>query len=491
MSKDPIAAFLAASTRQRLQMVRDSRSKDALETYLGAHAYREYRLLSSTLDEGHLAVGRPRNLIFVPGVMGSTLESKTKGGIWWIDIRTRHHIDDLRLATDGHDDADPRNQIGPGTTDPSYESFLTGVLARDDFGHALFPYDWRKSVRLSADALRDLILKLHQENRHQPVHLVAHSMGGLTVRTALMTHPDELWRRVGRVVFIGTPHYGSPSIAGYLKNHLWGFELMAILGGYLSRDTYRSLWGVLSMLPAPRGIYPGTRSDDSQLWKSDNDDDPYIHPCANFDLYDATSWRLDLPPPQTEQLQRVLDGAAILHRDLYESHRAMDQEYRDRMLVIAGVGFQTLFRLAYRSGFSGVWRHTSKVKDRVPGNPHREGDGRVPLASTALENVQIRYVRGVHGGLPNIPAVRDAVFRWLNSSDPGLSGSSRGAISQHLGPEAGESETPNLDGTARAGVFTDDPGYWELDPPDPGRLEALKEQVEAERLPEFNRLRLL
>ena len=64
------------------------------------------------------------------------------------------------------------------------------------------------------------------------MHIVAHSMGGLMVRTTLMNYP-ELWRRVGRIVFIGTPHYGSPAIAGYLKNHLWGFELLALLGRYL------------------------------------------------------------------------------------------------------------------------------------------------------------------------------------------------------------------------------------------------------------------
>ena len=29
---------------------------------------------------------------------------------------------------------------------------------------------------------------------------------------------------------------------------------MALLGLYLDRETFRSLWGVLGMLPAPRGI---------------------------------------------------------------------------------------------------------------------------------------------------------------------------------------------------------------------------------------------
>ena len=162
-----------------------------------------------------------------------------------------------------------------------------------------------------------------------PVHLVAHSMGGLMVRAALMDLGRELWPKLGRVVFLGTPHYGSPAIAGYLKNHLWGFELIALLGLYLSRQTLRSLWGVLGMLPAPRGIYPGTRPGDPAAWRPDDSRDAYVHPCANFDIYRAEDWKLDLTPTQFAQLQKVLDGAAEFHRRMYESHQALDQTLRE------------------------------------------------------------------------------------------------------------------------------------------------------------------
>src|SRR5262249_26816570 len=148
------------------------------------------------------------------------------------------------------------------STDPSYEPFLAACLARDDFGHVTFAYDWRKPLATSAGRLRDLIHRTYEDNGGEPVHLVAHSMGGLMIRATLMEHGDELWPKIGKIVFIGTPHYGAPAIAGYLKNHLWGFDLMAVLGMYLGRETLRSMWGVLSLLPAPRGIYPGTRPKD-------------------------------------------------------------------------------------------------------------------------------------------------------------------------------------------------------------------------------------
>ena len=89
--------------------------------------------LEEKLDTGHLAFGAPKNLIFVPGVMGSLLQSRTRGGIWWIDIRTRDRIDQLGLSADGAQDAEPANDIVPTTTDPSYDPFLTAVLEQDDF----------------------------------------------------------------------------------------------------------------------------------------------------------------------------------------------------------------------------------------------------------------------------------------------------------------------------------------------------------------------
>src|SRR5262249_714006 len=144
---------------------------------------------------------------------------------------------------------------------------------------------------------------------------------------------------------------------------------------------------------------------------------------------------------------RILDSAADLYGRLYETHRNLDQQQRDQMVVIAGVGYQTLFRLAYTRGFLGLWEKTEKVFNRVLNDPHREGDGRVPLASARLENIgDTRYVYGVHGGLTNIQAVYEDVFRCL--SDPPkpmeLPKSVAGALSGHLA-DSTTSKAPYLD----------------------------------------------
>jgi pimeloyl-ACP methyl ester carboxylesterase len=489
MQQDPVVLeFLKAGTQRRLEIACDEAHAASLRGYLGQAAYDDYRKLACRLDAQHLAFGAPKNLIFVPGVMGSLLQSRTRGGIWWIDVRTRERIDQLRLSPDGQQDADPANDIAPVTSDPSYDAFLTAVLGQDDFGHEIFPFDWRKSLSLSTSALRDHVLKLHADNGGQPVHLVAHSMGGLMVRATLMDHGSELWPKLGRIVFIGTPHYGSPAIAGYLKNHLWGFELMTLLGLYLSPETFRSLRGVLGMLPAPTGIYPGTCPNDPRLWRSD-DGGVYAHPCANFDIYQSAEWKLDISQAEATKLQEILDGAADFHRRMSEAHRGLDQTLRDRMTVIAGVGYKTLFRLAYEPRFFGIWESATKITERIKGDPHREGDGRVPLASAALEDVPIRYVRGVHGSLPNIPAVYTDIFRCLREEPMRLPESVDEALSTHLSGEEG-SETPHLDASATANPFSDDPGLWRL-ASDPGQLATMREQLEREHLPEFSRIRLL
>ena len=492
---DPVITFLKADTHGRVNLLGDKETASAVRHYLGGSAFAELENMAGRTDvQDHLAVKSPPNLVFVPGVMGSLLRSETKGGVWWIDARTRGHLDDLQLKPDGAEDLDANNQIDAFAVDTCYEPFVTAVLARDDFGHRHFAYDWRKSFSRNTVALRNLIVHMHATNGGQPVHIVAHSMGGLMARAALKEFGDELWPIVGRIVFIGTPHYGSPAIAGYLKNHLWGWDLMAVLGLYLSRATFRSFWGVLSLLPAPAGVYPGTRSNDNPKWQPPASRDFfYAHPCANFDLYDASDWDLGLASGDMARLQSILDAVAAFHRELHAWHadpRELPQEYCDRMLMIAGVGYKCLFRLEYQSKAGGLWESVDKVTGRITGDPHRDGDGRVPVASATLGRIALRYVKGVHAGLTNIPAVYGDVFRWLKGEPlSSLAETADDALSSHLSAITAASEAPHLDGTAKA--EGDDPGYWRTSEVTASSLGALDQAVEKGAVPEFNQLKLL
>lgn len=443
---------------------------------MGPSAFEEFVALAGGAPERHLGITPETNLLFLPGIMGSSLGSEELGGIWWLDLTNTGAVDKLGLSPDGLSDAEPGSEIVPLTTDHRYTAFLAACRDESGLKHDRLAYDWRKSLRLSADAVRNRIMKIAETNGGQPVHVVAHSMGGVLIRVALMEHGDELWSRVGRIVFLGTPHYGSPAIGGYLKNHFWGFNMMVVLAKLLERSTFRSMRGALGLLPAPNGVYPGTRRGEE-------------HPCANFNMYDASAWHLDLPAEETARLQEVLDDAAALHRDLYQSHEQLPQEQRDRMAVIAGVGYDTLFRLEYHRKMF-LWEHMKKITRQDEHNPDRLGDGRVPVPSAALEHVgETRYVRGVHGSLPNIPAVYRDAFRWLKGQPMELSASPAGALSRYLGTDNFVSLTPNLDGSALAS--DENPGYLDLATAPVELAVALREDVEGGRWPEFRSVSIL
>src|ERR1035437_10359539 len=166
---DPVITFLKADTHGRVNLLGDKETASAVRHYLGGSAFAELENMAGrTYVQDHLAVKSPPNLVFVPGVIGSPLRSETKGGVWWIDARTRGHLDDLQLKPDGAEDLDANDQIDAFAVDTCYEPFATAVLARDDFGHRHFAYDWRKSFSGNTVALRNLIVHMHATNGGQP-----------------------------------------------------------------------------------------------------------------------------------------------------------------------------------------------------------------------------------------------------------------------------------------------------------------------------------
>jgi hypothetical protein len=295
------------------------------------------------------------------------------------------------------------------------------------------------------------------------------------IRATLMVHGKTLWPKIGKIVFIGTPHYGSPSIAGYLKNHLWGWEALAVLSMFLSRETFRSMRGVLSLLPAPPGIYPGTRKGED-------------HPCANFDMYDAEGWKLELDPSSMVRLQNILNEVKQFYSDLYQWHGSLFQEYKDRMLMIAGVGQETLFQLRFDKAFWGLWEHTTKITERIACDPNRDGDGRVPLASALLEDVHTRFVEGEHGGLTNIPTVARDVLAWLTESPLKLAETCKEALGGYLSAEDGRSAAPLLDGSGEEGRYRSLPEYENPTAEFKAKIAA---DLDAGRLPQVNLVKIL
>jgi CHAT domain-containing protein len=155
------------------------------------------------------AGGTPRPVALVlPGTMGTHLRVGERQ-VW---------LRYLSLLRGGlkHLRHESRDVAVDGPIDDFYGPILE-FLARTHRVE-IFGYDWRLSVR---DAASKLALQLEDllpraERERQPVHLVAHSMGGLVLRAMIAGGGTgaALWERVtrlpnSRLLMLGTPNHGS------------------------------------------------------------------------------------------------------------------------------------------------------------------------------------------------------------------------------------------------------------------------------------------
>ncbi|HEY8563679.1 MAG TPA: hypothetical protein VIL74_25090 [Pyrinomonadaceae bacterium] len=197
-------------------------------------------------------------VILIPGLIGSELVNKNTGDTVWFDLR-RAKDDDLRLPVSPNlkankDSLVPRDilrEIQLIKLTPKIEIYqkLIDTLQADGFtegkidfpetgGDAdtfyVFPYDWRldnvENAQLLLQKLDDLRAKLNRPDLK--FNVIAHSMGGLISRYALMYGKADLragarptWRGAGyfnSVSLVATPNAGALSALDSMIN---GFSL--------------------------------------------------------------------------------------------------------------------------------------------------------------------------------------------------------------------------------------------------------------------------
>lgn len=361
-----------------------SADEEAMRKFFGPEEFEELKALAARSMTARASAGSLGHVVFLPGIMGSNLITTDPGGdqdLIWINflLLIGGQLERLRLKPDGSGDAGSLPVTASRIDKRTYTRALLTLGAR--WTVHPFPFDWRKHMDAAADELARLVGSIRSQSPDLPIHLVAHSMGGLVSRNFIRRHPN-LWKalrgdaadsRGGRLIMLGTPNYGSFAI----PQALTGVEKMvrrlehADLSHGMSEilGILNSFVGTYLMLPAPGRIPAELRA-----------------------LYEAPTWGRFAVSGQH------LERARMFHRDLEDEPATVDPA---RMAYIAGCNHETLLTMEILG--PGDFHYVTSL----------EGDGRVPFTLGRLQGVPTWYVEESHGSLPKNETVLRAVGQIL------------------------------------------------------------------------------
>lgn len=360
----------------QLIMTNDVSEERILQMYFGPERYARmrghaknvaYRIESRVAPLG--------TVIILPGILGSELwEGREK---IWLDIWN---------IIFGKFGKFPVNVDGTSVEDISAPNLLQKYygemqlkLAGQGWKLVLLPFDWRLDIAGSARLLKAKIDEA--VDPAEPLRFVAHSMGGLVVRS-LFRQNDGLSERLERFVMLGTPNFGSfaiPVLYSGLNNVL---KLIAIV------DQQHYMDDLLAIAKTFVGTY--------QM-------QPFLN--ASVDaarLFDPATYG-NLNPPAYR-----FDGAKLFQADLILD-LPLDPA---RCNYIAGFNESTACgildwdRLTSFDGYSMTM----------------SGDGTVPHSLGLLPNLTTYYVHAKHSDLPSnqqvIESVNDLLTRGNTDALP-------------------------------------------------------------------------
>jgi CHAT domain-containing protein/pimeloyl-ACP methyl ester carboxylesterase len=320
-----------------------------------------------------------RPVVFVlPGIMGSHL--KRSGSRIWLNLPNLLFggLEALHIGADGV------------TPDGPLEGYYEEVIEFLGRTHEVVPFafDWRLSLRDEARRLADQVrAKLDEAERgHQPVRLLAHSMGGLVVRIMIGDHPD-VWARIcrhpgGRFIMLGTPNSGTFSIPRSLFGQDKLLKQLALLDLTNSPKellkTISKFPGLLEMLPAAGNGFDFFKID---TWRQ-------------FAQADDKGWVL----PDETRLQAALATRALLDQSPIDPQR---------MLYVAGRAPKTPVALEVDA--------SAARGERLRFLSTARGDGRVPWETGIPPGVRVWYADCEHGDLAAHEAAFPALLELLQT----------------------------------------------------------------------------
>ena len=364
--------------------------------------------LASEIDERRArvsvrgAMGPQPAVILLPGIMGSHLQIGTDR-VWF---------DPLDIAAGGLAKlAYTAASLEQVTPEILFEMAYGDCCAHLERTHRVvrFPYDWRRPVQQVA---RNLARALRAEldrtrDIHQPVRILAHSMGGLVTRAMAAAEP-ALWneflaREGSRFVMLGTPNRGSHSMVEILLGKGAALRTLAML------DVDHDLQELLSIVAAFRGalqLLPqpgftdagGTRNDEyltPKTWE-------FFRPQV-FDFWFGNGV-VGVPPEAA-----CTEAAALWELpDFKAANARVPGEHPEKVLYVCGKADNTP---------CGITLVGNRVK--MIGTP--EGDGTVSWAASKIDGIGAAYwMNASHGDLANTEEYFDALGQLLSDGATNL-----------------------------------------------------------------------
>jgi pimeloyl-ACP methyl ester carboxylesterase len=326
--------------------------------YFGAEEYRELARLAR--QAARTPVKEPTlRVIVVPGIMGSQLgltrTPPLPNDVLWVDPIdiSIGRLASLRLPGGA-------GIVSLGVVLYSYLRLKLRLRAAG-FAVTFHDYDWRLGVDELGKALAERL-------RNEPARrlaIVAHSMGGLVSRAAVVLPGAE---RVERLVLLGTPNFGSFAAIQALRGTYAVVRKIARLAHDTSAETLAG--EVFNTFPCLYHMLPAGS-------------------CSNgLDLFDTAAWPGSGPQPDTELLQ---------HARAVQSTLAQPDS---RFTCIVGVGQETVTAVCRR-------------RDDFVYTVTRHGDGTVPAISAALPGAPTHYAPVPHSDLTRDPEIAAAVVDLL------------------------------------------------------------------------------
>ncbi len=361
-----IASVEAKTPQQFAETLRTAGGDEqrALRAYFGAAKFQRLVALAqrTVLRGGGAKLG---NVVIIPGILGSELivgDEKVWFSFWSI---VKGDFDQLQVSSNGAS----VKQVSPSGLLRRYYGELEQYLLKD-WNVLVFPYDWRLSIRDSADLLAKRIEATFGSATR--VHLVAHSLGGLVTRSLAQRRAD-VWSAMGKLVMLGTPNYGSLAIPQLYTGLDKLMRIIALV------DCQHDLPALLQFAKMFVGTY-------QMLPRTDRIKGENPTCVMKVETYGK------LMPPQDR-----FDDSVKFQDEL---ERLMNPE---RLVYIAGTNRPTADGIADPSKLDGIQGYTMT----------QLGDGTVPHSLGRTSEMQTYFVEEEHSALPENQSVMQAVAAIL------------------------------------------------------------------------------